>query len=237
MTSPATRLEAKRLVIRSYNELLSADPAWPELLAAARRSGRVTVLPRDPEAARSCLEKIQVTTRSTLGAVAHETGGMLVDHGWLRLLGSGDERLPRALGQWNETLGVATSDFLIVADDIAGGAFAINGGVLGPAVGNVFYFAPERLAWEDMEVGHAAFVSWTFEGDLATFYEGLRWPGWEEEATHIAGDQSLSLVPPPWTTEGKDLSKVSRRAVPAREVWAVQRYFQRQLGPPSSTRN
>src|ERR1044071_7443416 len=51
---------------------------------------RVTVLPRQDATARACLEALQATTRSPLGAIAHETGGMLIDHGWLRLLGSVD---------------------------------------------------------------------------------------------------------------------------------------------------
>lgn len=224
------------MTMRSYNELMSADPAWPAIEAAARNSGRATVLPRDVDAARSCLERLQVTTRSTLGALAHETGGLLVDHGWLRLFGCGHERLRRALGQWNEAVEVPVSDFMLVADDVIGGAFAINGGALGPAVGNVFYFSPDRLAWEDIEVGHSAFVQWTFEGNLGAFYETLRWRGWENESEQIGGDQALSLYPPPWTKEGKDVSKVSRRAVPARELWSMQQDVVRQLGPPPTRR-
>lgn len=66
-----------------------------------------------------------------VSALAHETGGLLVDHGWLRLFGSGHERLRRALGAWNETLGIPMSDFFLVAGDAVGGAFAMNGTALG----------------------------------------------------------------------------------------------------------
>lgn len=221
--------------MRRYEELISVDPAWPELEAAARKSGRVTILPRDTEAARSCLQSLQVTTRSTLGALAHETGGLLVDHGWLRLFGSGHERLRRTLGGWNETLGIPMSDFFVVADDAVGGAFAVNGTGLGTTACNIFYFAPDALAWDDMQIGYSAFVHWAFEGDLGSFYEHMRWPGWETEIEQLDGDQTLSLAPPPWTREGKELSKVSRRAVAAREVWNLQQEFAQQLGSPTST--
>jgi hypothetical protein len=209
-------------MVRSYDELISDDPAWPELAAAASASGRVTVLPRDETAARSRLEKLQVTTHSTLGALAHETGGLLIDRGWLRVLGCGHPRLPRALGTWNEQLGIPLASFLLVADDVVGGAFAINGGGLGLARGNVFYFSPDTLAWEDTEKGHSAFVHWAFAGDLHAFYASMRWPGWETEVERVAGDQALSLYPPPWTVEGKDLSKVSRRPASAAELWNLQ---------------
>jgi hypothetical protein len=218
--------------VRNYQDLLSDDPAWPQLEAAARQSGRAEILPRAADAARSCIERLQVTTRSTLGAFAHETGGAFLDRGWLRLFGCGHERLPRALGHWNETLGVPLSDFLLVADDVVGGVFAINGGALEGGIGNVFYFAPAQLAWEDMRVSHSAFVRWTLGGDVASFYGNLRWRGWEDEVERVGGDQTLSLYPPPWTIEGNDLAKVSRRAVPAREVWAVQQHAARQLAPP-----
>ena len=39
--------------------------------------------------------------RSPLGAVVYETGGILVDGGWLRILGSGNARLTRTLPGWN----------------------------------------------------------------------------------------------------------------------------------------
>jgi hypothetical protein len=78
---------------------VSDDPAWPEIAAlAAQRPAHIRVLPCDPAAARTCLEALQITTRSSLGALAHETGGILVDHGWLRMLGSGHPTLQRTLG-------------------------------------------------------------------------------------------------------------------------------------------
>ena len=66
---------------------------------------------------------------------------------------------------------------MIVADDLVGGAFAINGTELGDQPGRVHYFAPDALEWQDTELGHSAFVSWTVEGDLEAFYGTMRWPG------------------------------------------------------------
>ena len=37
-----------------------------------------------------------------MGAVIFETGGILIDEGWLRILGSGHPRLPRSLPDWNK---------------------------------------------------------------------------------------------------------------------------------------
>ena len=216
--------------MRSYTELVSEDPAWPEIAAlAAEASGRVAVLPKTANAARACLEGLQVTTRSPLGAVAHETGGLLVDSGWLRVLGSGHPQLARTLGGWNHHLGIPLAQLLIVADDVIGGVFAVNGGALGPAPGNVYYFAPDSLRWEDIGCGYGAWLRGVFAGDLAKFYEGSRWPGWELEVADCGGDRALVLYPPQWTAEGKDLAKVSRSPAAAEQVWRYQLETLRQL--------
>ena len=71
------------------------------------------------------LHSLQVTTRSPMGAIAYETGGILVDNGWLRFRGSG-QQLPRPLDGNDYDEG-----YLLIADDAVGGFFAINGGALG----------------------------------------------------------------------------------------------------------
>jgi hypothetical protein len=142
--------------VKSLKELLSEEPVWQlvhEWIAAA--SNQVEVLPaRDPDRSRA-LEEMQVTTRSPMGAVVYETGGLLIDDGWLRVLGSGHPRLPRTLPGWNKgrTLSEAQSapPILVVADDAIGGSFAINGGGLDGPQGHVHYFAPDRLKWESLE--------------------------------------------------------------------------------------
>jgi hypothetical protein len=218
---------------RSYAELLSDDPAWPSLAkeAAAAPNGAV-VLPAPGEAERqACLVALQMTTRSTLGALAHETGGVLVDHGYVRMLGAGSPRLPRQLVAWNAEVGISLDSYIIVADDVVGGVFAIDTGGLGGKPGRVHYFSPDSLEWEDTELGHSDFVSWAFEGDLATFYESMRWPGWEKDVAAMGGDQALSIVPPMWT-EGDTLAITmrERRAVPTKELWLLQQQFAKALG-------
>jgi hypothetical protein len=88
------------------------------------------VLPRNPAQARSDLHQLQMTTFSPLGAISYETGGILVDSGWLRILGSGHTRLPRTLASWTQLVTASTFQALLIADDVSGGFFALNGGSL-----------------------------------------------------------------------------------------------------------
>ncbi|UAC01711.1 DUF2625 family protein [Dactylosporangium vinaceum] len=102
------------------SELVDAvDPAWPEVEAAAAAAPyQVVVLAADPRRADEELQLLQVTTRSWLGAVVHSSGGLVLDHGWLRVFGSEhDERRLASLSQVNDHVAGA----MIVAQDVLGG--------------------------------------------------------------------------------------------------------------------
>jgi hypothetical protein len=211
---------------RSLTELLdTTDPAWPLVRSwVGEATNPVEVLPASDPARDEALVALQVTTRSPMGAVVHETGGLLVDHGWLRVLGSGHPRLPRSLPDWNRGRSWVDPDesppFLLVADDVVGGFFAVNGGALGDDPGKVFYFAPDSLVWGTLGVGYTDFLGWCFSGDLAGFYADYRWPGWEEEVRNLAGDQGFFVFPPPLTA-GPPFGQRSRGVVPIAELYSL----------------
>lgn len=208
--------------LRSADELANvSNSAWPSLRDAIERSPSTQALPGDRQRGLASLYALQVTQASTLGAMALNTGGVVVDHGWVRILGSGTVELP-GLAQIN-SLGdpenvTAPPPFLIVGFDILGGKFAIDGGGLGVNPGEVCYWGPDTLRWEGLDVGHSGFVHSFISGASAEFYASMRWPGWEHEASEVSLDRGLSLYPPPFTTEGADLSLVSRCAVPFAEL-------------------
>ena len=54
------------------------------------------------------------------------------------------------------------------------------------------------------------------------FYGSMRWPGWEQDASAIMGDQTLSFVPPLWTEPHLPIPMRDRQAVPASELWRLQ---------------
>jgi hypothetical protein len=211
---------------RSLQELLNTDePAWPLVQSWLRDAANpVEVLPASDPARAEALVATQVTVRSPMGAVIYETGGLLVDHGWLRVLGSGHPRLPRSLPAWN--LGRSWSDpdgsppFLLVADDVVGGFFAVNGGALGEERGNVYYYAPDSLAWETLGAGYMDFLLWCLSGDLEAFYADYRWPGWQAEVQALGRDQGFSLYPPPCTA-GPPYGERHRDVVPLDELYRL----------------
>lgn len=216
--------------MRSLEELIDlTDPAMPLIREWAQRAVRpVEVLP--PSDARvSVLLRTQVSTHTPMGAVAYETGGILIDQGWIRILGSGHPRLNRTLPDWNKG---RSDDFYLVADDAVGGFFAWNGGALAKARDGMFYLAPDTLDWMDMEgMGYSQFLEWACMGKVGEFYANLRWQGWEQEAAKLAGDLCFFFYPPLFTKEGAGC-RGERSVVPVAEAWVFNQDMRRQLKDP-----
>lgn len=212
--------------MRPLNELIDIeDPAWPEVKEwIAQATNTVEVLPVNAANRDSALLAVQVTTRSPMGAIVYETGGLCIDHNWLRILGSGHPRLPRSLASWNEGRTMfgdgKPPGHLLVADDVLGGFFAINGGSLGPEQGAVFYFPPDTLEWECLDLSYSQFIVWCLQGDVAGYYESMRWPGWEQEVSTLGGDQAISVYPF-LSAKGPPIAERHRGVVPIAEMFGL----------------
>lgn len=213
----------RQVSMRPVSELIEhLEPAWPELRVAIDGAPTLAeVIPIERERAEQVLQRLQVTTRSVLGALAYETGGILCDEGWIRVLGGGGQGLPdiaTANGIVDGPPPLAIPGALIVAHDVLGGRFAVNDDAFGGQRGEVHYFAPDSLRWEPLGVGHTEFLMWSMSGAPTQFYELFRWAGWQAEVRPLRLDQGIRLDPPPFTVEGKDVSRVSRRVVPWDEL-------------------
>ncbi|WP_041540676.1 DUF2625 domain-containing protein [Catenulispora acidiphila] len=230
--------------MRELTELIEVDdPAWPELQALfAACPMPLTVFAPDSGESTRGLRQLQVTARSMLGGLTLNTGGLLVDDGWVRVFGAGsgrDGNLP-SLAQVNgfpETFDPAwqAAAGLVVAHDVLGGVFALNG--MDPAAagrpgqpGQMIYFAPDTLQWEALEIGHSAWVAWLLSERLEGFYSALRWDGWREEAAAAGPAEGISVFPFLWSKQAEDVATTSRRTVPMSGVLGIAADFAQQIG-------
>ncbi len=213
--------------MKTLKELINtADSGWvlvKEWMKDAVNS--YEILPKNPKRADEELLRAQITTKSPMGAIIYETGGILIQGGWLRILGSGSEKLNRGIMEWNKhksfTHEGEKGSFLLVADDILGGYFAINAGEFGEDIGHIYYFAPDTLAWESLGCGYSDFINWTLNGDVSKFYETFKWANWEQDIQELNGNQVYSFFPFLWTKEAKDFRQVSRTVVNMEENYQL----------------
>lgn len=218
--------------MRTLQDLLAADDTWAEVAQQAARAG-AEILEPTPGAGEVTLVAAQVTTRSPMGAIALHSGALLIDHGWLRILGAGGPRIGGGLVAWNEDLGGRPLDppidhALVVAYDALGGFFAVIGGRWPGAPGTVYYLPPDEWQWDDLEVGYSGLLRWAFS-EVGRFYEGLRWPGWQNEVGSLGPDEALTVYPF-LGFETTPIGDRHRAPVPARELWTLLHQLGRDAG-------
>lgn len=221
--------------MKTLEELTNVDSAsWAEVeKLIGEATNKVEVLPRLEERANEALVQLQQSVGSWVGAVVYHTGGILVDNGWIRILGSGCERFKRSLPDWNKGKTFddikEPSPYLLVADDVLGGFFAINGGGLGDDLGSMYYFAPDTLEWEEMELDYSQFLWFCFCGQLNDFYENFRWKGWEKDVAAVSADEAYHFYPPMYSEELISMEKVDKTVVSIEELFYLQMELAEQL--------
>lgn len=202
---------------RSWKELVSDDDAIAmirEWIALSPLD--VQLLDAVPEDGQRALQALEVSTRSPMGALAFHTGGLLIDHTWLRVLGAGCARLPRALDRWNFVNGKPRCERgVLIADDVLGGFFAWF-----REPRTVHYLPPDSLEWEDSELGYTDWLNWALTDRLTEFYAPFRWEGWQREVAGFSAERTLMIYPPLFT-EKSHISERARSPVPTEEAWQL----------------
>lgn len=212
--------------MRILNELIDKKEPGIEVVREWIRKTKtqVEVLSVERTAGEKALLALQVTSRSPMGAIALETGGLLIDHGWIRVLGGGNAKLPRTIQGWNHLDGshanLRLPGAILVGDDVLGGFFALNGGGLKGERGHVFYYSPQTLKWEDVAGSYSEWLTGIMMGDLNSFYEGMRWTEWQREVEALPGDRAFSVYPFLFTP-GPGIATRPRKAVPIEELWGL----------------
>jgi hypothetical protein len=167
------------------NPAVPAVPVWPVIQQAIVEAPYpVVVLPADPVRAAQTAAALGLGTGSWLGAVVTGSGGLLVDHGWLRVLGGGsvEPELPDVATANGLPGGYV--DRLVVAYDVLGGLFALTRG-------GIEFLASQR--WEPLGVDYPAWLAGMLSGGTDDLYRDLRWTGWEREVAAVSVDHGLRL--------------------------------------------
>ena len=89
--------------MRALELLIDANEPDQELVEEWLKEAKngYEILPRNEGGAQSELLGLQVATRSPMGALAYGSSGIVIDGGWLRVLGSGCECMKRGIYGFN----------------------------------------------------------------------------------------------------------------------------------------
>lgn len=159
----------------------------------------VEIIPVDASCAQINSEYYQADSSTNFGLLITQSGGVVVN-GVVRLLGSNRSDEYRDINMFNIKFG--SEGVIILGDDIFGGVFALNTGILPECVGKIIYFAPDTLEWEDTELQLSGLFAWLKDGDMAGFYGQFSAEEYEKlRAMNVKFNEVLHIMPPQWSAE------------------------------------
>ncbi len=214
--------------MRELKELINKDEDAIKLIMAWKNAAKnkIQILANDSLRSNEALFNTQISTRSPMGAIVFHTGGILIDNGWIRIYGSGSEKLNRNLPNWNK--GKTFQNFgdkpgyLIIADDAVGGFFLLNGGDLGNDLGKIYYLSPDNNEYEQLDLTYTEFINFCFSGNIDVFYRDLRWKNWEDDFKKLSANEAFIFYPYLWTKEGRDINKVEKNKASIEEIYTLR---------------
>lgn len=178
---------------------MNVSPLLGEMLLNG--ANRVKIIPADDACAAINAEYYQADGSTNFGLLITTSGGVVVN-GVVRLLGSNRAPEYRDITLWNVKFGSAGA--VILGDDIFGGVFAVNTGAFSDKLGNIFYFAPDTLEWEDTELQLSGLFAWLKDGDMTGFYGQFSAEEYEKfRSMNVKFNEVLHILPPQWSAEFK----------------------------------
>lgn len=112
-------------------------------------------------------------------------GGIIIDN-WIRLYGCGELNVVEK----NEMIINDYNFDIIMGEDVLGGVFALKDNV-------VYYYAPDTLKWECLDVYYTNFMNWLINDpqNVNLFYKDFRWSTWKHDCEGLNITQGFSFYP------------------------------------------
>lgn len=170
-------------------------------------SKKVEILPVDETVLRQILNTFKIKDDSLFGNIVLNTGGLVIDN-WIRIYGAGQANFFQRNVKF-------PYNNVLVAEDILGGIFALLDN------GNIEYFAPDTLMWEDNDLSYSEFIYWALHGDTDTYYQDYRWNTWQNDIENLDINNGVSFYPFLWAEEDSFEKRV-RKEIPMEEIIQFQ---------------
>ena len=196
---------------------------WLEILDMIEKSDRkIEVYTDEADNEEDILTDLGISPDSVLGIVISNTSGIMIDN-TIRILGK-RSLARRDILSYNRN---KPDGLIIVADDIFGGVFAVNVGnySVGWGIGEICYFAPDTLEWENLEFKYGSFLTLCISTDkFDKFYESFRWKNFSEDCKKVGFDEGMLIYPFLWSKE-IDIETADKKVVPIDELFNMNMEF------------
>ena len=188
---------------------------WKEIVNITEKSDRnINILNCNNINVNEECERLGIPSDSVLFSVVVNSNGIVIDD-WIRIWGQSNS-MNAGVYYYNSKFKDYISGMILVAGDVVGGLFAIN--VTRFDEKNlIWYFAPDTLEWECLDMKYNEFIAWTFQGNIDEFYATMRWKSWKKDVKGIEINKAILIYPFLWAKEC-DIETASKKIVTIDEI-------------------
>ncbi|SET16825.1 DUF2625 family protein [[Clostridium] polysaccharolyticum] len=188
---------------------------WQGIVDLTYKSNRDVniVLGNDINGQEDC-QKLKISSDSVLYSIVFNSNGIIIDN-WIRIWGQSSYN-NEGVYYYNNKYTEYISGMILVGCDVVGGLFAINISRFNDK-NLIWYFAPDTLEWECLDMKYNEFVAWTFQGNIDEFYASMRWKNWKKDVEDIEFNRAVLIYPFLWAKEC-DIEKATKKIVAIDEI-------------------
>ena len=189
---------------------------WNDLKNILNKSS-INILINEKNEYGNILEKMGVNENSALGQIIIKTAGIIVEN-TIRVYANGNDLDMRNIYHFNlELEQYLGNQRLVIADDIFGGLFALNKEAFQSTKEEIWYFAPDTLEWENLEINYKEFIDWISRNSLNEFYSAFKWSDYYKDVKDIKFNQGILVYPFLWSNEC-NIETAEKKIVPFSEL-------------------
>ena len=168
------------------------------------------------------LARIQtVYNFDVLNEFIHHVDRMKVN-GYLHIYGSNIEAINKVVKEFYP------GNKIVVATDIFGGIFAISNGDFEGEKVCIWYYAPDTLQWENLNIDYEHFLQWVLCDDFEQFYISFCWDGIENTLNTIGENQAVLIYPYLWSEEC-DINTATKKLISFSELVKINAEYEKQM--------
>ena len=199
---------------------------WKEIEQLFKQSPNNTKLKLAEVKNNDVIAKLGVNEQSVLGQVIINSDSARVND-YLNILSGNEES--GIISFNNKMKKYYQGNKLIVAYDVWGGIFAIGNGDFGENVRTVWYYAPDSLQWECLNINYAEFVAWACSDNIKEFYKSFLWSDINSLLEKVQSEEAILVYPFLWSKEC-DIETADKKIVPIEEVVALNVEYEKKIG-------
>ena len=200
--------------------------SWKEIYEMFRTSPNKIDLVMADSGDKEIIEELNIKEQSALGQILVHASTIVIN-GYLNILAK-DANEEGLVFFNNKIKAYYPGNKLIIAYDVWGGIFSISNGDFDGNAQKIWYYAPDSLMWECLDIDYADFIVWICSENIKSFYKSFLWNEIDSILKKMKNGEGILVYPFLWSNECV-IENANKEIVPIEELITLNLEYEKML--------